>query len=208
MSLPHDEFAHLFAEAKSGSKDALSELLSQYQAALHSNAKPEMSASLAIRYDPADVVQDILIVAADAFSAFHGRSELELVAWLRRILIHQVQDAGKEAHRLKRDIGREIPLTKEIEETLEAKKEQNCEEKERQNVEQKELTETFWQLPEQYQEIIMLRFMDKRSFAEIAEVMCRSTNAVKKLCGRALQLWRKRVKFVKGRMKPAGALWT
>jgi RNA polymerase sigma factor (sigma-70 family) len=186
MSLPHHEFAHLYAEAKAGSKDALSELLNQYQAALQSNAKPEMSAGLAIRYDPADVVQDTLIVAADAISTFHARSEKELVAWLRRILLHQVQDAGREAHRLKRDIGREIPLTKKIEATLEARKEQNCEEKERQNIEQKELTETFWQLPEQYQEIIVLRFMDKghsqKSLKSCAAPPMRSKNYAAARC--------------------------
>jgi DNA-directed RNA polymerase specialized sigma24 family protein len=77
---------------------------------------------------------------------------------------------------------------------LEAGQNENGEKKERQKDEQAALAvQAFSELRDIHQEIIVLRYVEKRPFAEVAAVMRCSTNAAKKRYGRALQEWRERV---------------
>ena len=71
------------------------------------------------KFDPSDVVQQTLLEAHRAAGQFRGRTEAELLGWLRQILRascpHQVR-RYKGTHR--RDVGREVSLEQALEPAL------------------------------------------------------------------------------------------
>jgi DNA-directed RNA polymerase specialized sigma24 family protein len=78
------------AEARGGDRPALGRLLGACFSYLLAAANRGLSAALRGRLDPSDVVQDTLMEAWQDFSQFRGKSEVDLLAWLRQILRHNL----------------------------------------------------------------------------------------------------------------------
>jgi RNA polymerase sigma-70 factor (subfamily 1) len=193
MSLPPIHAEALIPEARAGSKEALGELLQAFQGFLERKARQHMGTDLIVKIGESAVVQDTLLTALIKFAEFQGHTEKQFASWLTRILYHRVKNLRKQYHSGKRDVDREIPLTDAIAEGLEAKEGENGEKRELRNKEQRELiAQTYWQLPDPYQQVIWHRYFEGRLFREIAAVMQRSAPAVKKLSARALRLWKKK----------------
>jgi RNA polymerase sigma-70 factor (subfamily 1) len=193
MSLPPIHAEALIAEARAGSKEALGELLEAFYGFLERKARQHMGTDLIVKIGESAVVQDTLLTALIKFAEFQGHTGKQLASWLTRILYHRVESLRKQYHSGKRDVDREIPLTAAIAEGLEAKEGENGEKRELRKKEQRELiAQTYWQLPDPYQQVIWHRYFEGSLFREIAEVMQRSVPAVKKLWSRALRLWKKK----------------
>jgi RNA polymerase sigma-70 factor (ECF subfamily) len=58
-------------------------------------AHQELDRSLRQKLGASDLVQDTFIAAQRAFDRFHGRSQEELLAWLRQILVHKISEARR-----------------------------------------------------------------------------------------------------------------
>ena len=58
---------------------------------------------VAYKTDASDIVQEVLMQAHQARDQFRGKTEAELVAWLRRILANKLTDATRHFARQKRD---------------------------------------------------------------------------------------------------------
>jgi RNA polymerase sigma-70 factor (subfamily 1) len=193
MSLPPIHVEALIAEARAGSREALGEVLESFRGFLERKARQHMGTDLIVKIGESAVVQDTLLAALIKFADFQGHTEKQLASWLTRILYHRVENLRKQYHSGKRDVDREIPLTDAIAEGLETKEGKNGEKRELRKKEQRELiAQTYWQLPEPYQQIILHRYFEGRRFSEIAAVMQRSVQAVKMLSSRALRLWKKK----------------
>ena len=69
------------------------------------------------KLDPADIVQQTLMKAHEKRSQFRGRSDAELVAWLRQILVNNLAEAGRRFGAESRNVSRERSLEASLEES-------------------------------------------------------------------------------------------
>lgn len=178
--------------ARDGSFTALGQLLDHYRDYLLLVANDELRRELTAKVAPSDLVQDTFFQAAKGFPTFRGRSEPELRAWLRQILIRKVRDANRRyCQRWKRAVSREIPLDAEgqnahLAGALECQRAQPQE-----RLAQSELSArvqaALKTLPDDYCRVIELRHFERQSLSEIALQMGRSPDAVRKLWCRAVE---------------------
>src|SRR5262249_47217615 len=126
------------------------------------------------------------------FAGFAGNSADELQAWLRQLLLHNLANFARQYRQTaKRDLGREVPLEPPTSSSgvgtpvaadtpTPSRQVMAAEEADR-------IRQAIDQLPEDYRRVIVARYLDGRSFDEIAKQMERSENAVRKLWFRALE---------------------
>jgi RNA polymerase sigma-70 factor (ECF subfamily) len=181
----------LLAAARAGSSDAVGQALEACRSYLLAVAQRELDDDLRSKGGASDLVQDTFLEAHRHFDRFHGELEVELRAWLRRLLLNNLADFRRLYRETeKRDAGREIPLgfasagratTEPLADsgpspsTVVAGQEQS-----------RQLETILRSLPDDYREVLELRHRDGRSFSEIAQAMQRTENAVRKLWARAV----------------------
>lgn len=176
--------------------EGLGSILQLYWNYLHLVAEAQLDRRLRVRFSPSDLVQETLLEAHRDFPQFRGTTEAEFLAWLRQILIHNLivavrrhVDAGK------RDIRREVSLeqvragadTSAL--SLAAVLDQGGTSPSA-RIQREELlvalADHLAALPPDYREVIVLRHLQGRSFAEIAGQMDRNEGAVRMLWLRAI----------------------
>jgi RNA polymerase sigma-70 factor (ECF subfamily) len=102
--------AHSIRLAREGQQDALSDLLETHRNYLRLLAASCLHRGMQGKTDPSDVVQETLLKVHENFRQFRGTTELEWMAWLRRILVHQLADIQKGFQRQRRQVSRERSL--------------------------------------------------------------------------------------------------
>ena len=93
----------LLEQARGGNDVALGALLELYRNYLRLVARSLISSALRVKLEPSDLVQETFLKAHREFTQFAGRSEPELVAWLRRILVRSLANQVKHHRRQVRD---------------------------------------------------------------------------------------------------------
>src|SRR5262249_7489 len=151
----------------------------------------ELGVALQSRLDAADVVQETLIEACRDFPRFQGRTEKDLLAWLRQVLRNNLaNERRRHMQTAMRDIRCEIPLT---EGTLDRVGSLACREGEAPSAraQARERTEVLEralrQLPEHYRQVLCLRTWEELTFAQVGKRLRCSTEAARKLWGRAAE---------------------
>jgi RNA polymerase sigma-70 factor (ECF subfamily) len=84
--------------------------LEKYRDYLRLLARMEMDPRLQARLDPSDLVQETLLNAHQALGQVQFRSEEEVAAWLRKILVNSLIDAVRQFGTAARDINLEWSL--------------------------------------------------------------------------------------------------
>jgi RNA polymerase sigma-70 factor (ECF subfamily) len=84
----------MLALARSAGGEAVGRLLECYRDYLALLARVQISRNLQGRVDPSDVVQETFLAAHRDFPGFRGRTEAELVSWLRQILVARLAEWG------------------------------------------------------------------------------------------------------------------
>jgi RNA polymerase sigma-70 factor (ECF subfamily) len=192
MADPAPELVRWLSAARAGSPEALGRALEACRAYLLLVAARELDPALRAKGGASDLVQQTFLEAQRDFAAFHGNSEAELLAWLRRLLLNNVANFSR-AYRGtgKRDVGREVALgaggasgvgdSAVPADTPSPSSEFLAGERSR------ALQQALARLPEDYRLVIRYRYEEERPFEEIARLLNRSPNAVRKLWARAVE---------------------
>ena len=197
MTVAGDQAELLLPAAREGDAESLDRLLELYRNYLKLLARAQLRASLQVRVDPSDLAQVTLIDAHRGFAQFRGRTEQELTAWLRKILVRKLADQVKRHRSQKRDVRREQSLEVVLEQSsqdiakllgtatstpsvLASRREQSV-----------VLADAMARLPEDYREVLVMRHLERKKFAEIADMMQRSDGSVRMLWTRALERLRR-----------------
>ena len=185
-----DVSAQIAAARRAGTADGL---LDSYRNYLRLLAQTWLDSSLRGKYDRSDLVQETLIKANDRFDHFAGRTEGELVAWLRQILVRQLADAARRFHGATRDVRRERPVAKFLDASscslgrlLPAGDSSPSESAQRREMSVL-LADALAEMKDEYKDVVVLRNLQELSWPEISERMGKSQGAVRMLWTRALK---------------------
>src|SRR5207244_9731266 len=123
---------------------------------------------------------------------FRGKTEAELKAWLRRLLLHNVVDFSRQYRDAeKREIAREWQIGSGTSSSEVAPEVADSGPSPSAVAAQAEQTHSIKKalekLPDDYRRIIVLRYQEERSFEDIGQLMNLSANAARKLWARAIK---------------------
>jgi RNA polymerase sigma-70 factor, ECF subfamily len=188
---PSGRVAEWVTEARGGSAAALGQILELCRSYLLLVANRELDEDLRGKEGASDLVQQTFLEAHRDFKQFHGTSQPEVLAWLRRILLNNLGNVRRRyVETDKRQIGRELPLEGNgrgaaVLQSL-ALDASSPSGRAAANEDSAALDRALSRLPADYQEVIVLRHEQGLSFAEVGELMDRSREAARKLWTRAL----------------------
>jgi RNA polymerase sigma-70 factor (ECF subfamily) len=156
-------------------------------------ARMQIGRRLQGKIDAADLVQETFLAAHRDFVHFRGKTEPEFVSWLRQILAANVIDLVRRyCSTRRRDVRLERQLTEELDQSsramglvLVAKNSSPSQQAVRRE-QAVLLADALKSLPADYAEVIILHHLEGRSFPDVARLMSRSLDSVKKLWVRAL----------------------
>lgn len=184
--------AQWLAAARAGSREDLGKVLEAARQYLLSIARQELDPDLRAKNSPSDVVQETFVEAQRDFGQFQGDTEDELLAWLRQLLLHRV---GKLRRRYrdtqKRRLVREVALGGDdssdgpvggLAANVPSPSGQAMAHEQDQA-----LREALGRLPEDYRQVITLRYQEQLPFEEIGRLLQRSPDAARKLWARAVE---------------------
>jgi RNA polymerase sigma-70 factor (ECF subfamily) len=191
MAEPTDPIGPWLAAARGGSREALGKALETCRRYLLLIAGQQFDSDLQAKGGASDLVQETFLEAQRDFAQFHGTTEVELLAWLRQILLN---NAGHFTRRFrgtgKRDVSREVGLGGDGSSAgpgpglAESDLSPSGHAVEREQA--LALQQALARLPEDYARVLTLRFQQGLSFEEIGQRIGRSPDAARKLWSRAL----------------------
>lgn len=194
------EFHELLNAARRGETEPLGQLLQWYGNYLNILASTQLDRRLRRRVNPSDIVQEAMLAAHRDFPAFRGRSQGELLGWLRTILINTLhRNYEKHVKVAKRDVRREVSIdqvSSSLEESasnLAALLPSDGESPSapmRARERSVELANQLSELRPQYRDVIVFRILQGLGFDEIAKRMDRTEAAVRMLWLRALEAFK------------------
>jgi RNA polymerase sigma-70 factor (ECF subfamily) len=191
MAESSKDAADWLTAARAGSREALGEALETCRRYLLLVAERQLGADLQAKGGASDLVQETFLEAQRDFAQFHGNSEAELLAWLRRLLLNNL---GHFARRYRdthsRAVAREVrPPPDGSSNDVGAGLVAAALSPSGQAMEQEQaqaLQRALQRLPEDYRLVITLRYLDELTFEEIGLRMNRSADAARKLWSRAM----------------------
>ena len=111
MQAPEVDAAQRLAAARAGSKDEMGRAFEACRAYLQLVAGSEIDSDLIAKGGASDLVQETFLEAQRDFNAFHGTTEQELLAWLRRLLLNNLANFRRRYRETaKRQATVEVPL--------------------------------------------------------------------------------------------------
>jgi len=191
MTQPTHNPPEWLAAARAGSCEALGQALESCRDYLLYVAAARLPPELGAKASASDVVQQTFLEAQRDLPRFHGESEEEWRAWLRRLLLNNLANFVRDYHgTAKREVGREVALEGgssdgAIREPASPSPTPSSEAVARETAEAVEAA--LAHLPEDYREVLRLRQQERLSFAEIGARMGRTDRAARMLWVRAVE---------------------
>jgi RNA polymerase sigma-70 factor (ECF subfamily) len=186
---------NLIQRVRQGDVLAREQLFESYRPYLHILAQGQLGRHLRAKCDASDLVQQTLLEAHRDFGAFQGSLEAELLAWLRRILAHNLYNEARRFAARQRDATREVSLDQmqrgvdQSSMTLAgclADAGPSPSSLAEQDETAVRLAATLAQLPEDYRTVLVLRVLEGLSAEEAGQRMGRTAGAIRMLQMRAL----------------------
>jgi RNA polymerase sigma-70 factor, ECF subfamily len=177
------------AEARAGSNDALGQALEACRVYLLLIAGEELDPELWGKGGASDLVQETFLEAHRDFARFQGATPDEWRAWLRRLLLNNVADfARRYRATTKRNAAREVALEESGDPAGDLAAADTPASGRAMAQEQAEAFHAaLGRLPDEYRQVILLRYQQELSFEEIGRQLDRSPNAARMLWLRALE---------------------
>jgi RNA polymerase sigma-70 factor, ECF subfamily len=191
--LTQEQLESLIRRARNDDADARNELFDACRAYVRFLARSHVESWIQAKVDSSDLVQQTLLEAHQAFSGFDGTTEAEWLAWLKQILRHNATDFVRRFGARKRRARLEVALGTGGESTMFRGVSEQAGSGETPSMilskheQQILLAQALETLPPDYQEVIVLRNMQRLPFDEIGQLMNRSRPAVQMLWMRALK---------------------
>jgi RNA polymerase sigma-70 factor (ECF subfamily) len=186
-----EELALRLSAARAGDREALGQVLEASRGFLLLLAQRQLGPRLQAKAGASDLVQVTLVDAVRDFGHFQGRTEAELLRWLRRLLQHNLADLVRQYRQTgKRQIDCEVRIDAGdsshegigLVATVPSPSGE---------VMAQEQAAALWRvlerLPEGYRRVIVLRYQEERSFEEIGSLLSLTADAARKLLLRAVQ---------------------
>ncbi|MFZ5830528.1 MAG: sigma-70 family RNA polymerase sigma factor [Planctomycetota bacterium] len=194
MSQSHGtKFTRLIAGAKAGDAAARDELFAACRSYLGFLARGQVQTWLQRKVDASDLVQQTMLEAHRGLERFEGCSEKEFLAWLRQILSHNAADfVRRYGGAAKRQARREVPFASPADSLPVGAPEPAApgvtpSQELLQLDDALSVAAALETLPPDYQEVIVLRNLERLPFNEVAERMGRSRPAAQMLWMRAIR---------------------
>jgi RNA polymerase sigma-70 factor (ECF subfamily) len=177
--------------ARRGDADALGRLLESYRPYLRVLVRPFHEGRLQARLDDSDLIQDALLQAHRGFASFAGTTAAEFTGWLRQIVLRTAgQRVRAHSGAVLRDVAREqsgaaladLPADGETPAARAVRHEEAA-----------RVAEALARLPDDMQQVLLLRLMDGLPYAVVAERLGRSEGAARVLFTRAVRRLRQEV---------------
>lgn len=194
--------SELIHRCRAGEASAREQLFGRYQHYLYVLAQAQIGRRLRVKCAPSDLVQQTLLEAHRDFAGFQGQHEGELLAWLRRILAHNLFNEARRYDARQRDAAREVSLDQvragvdqssaALERCLAAGGASPSQEAMR-HENAVRLADALARLPEDYRTVLLLRVFEELPAEEVAQRMGRSAGAVRMLQMRALTALRQQI---------------
>jgi RNA polymerase sigma-70 factor (ECF subfamily) len=191
MAEPVTDCGRWLPEARAGSHEALGQALEACRAYLLLIANQQIDPHLRAKGGASDLVQETFLEAQRDFTHFQGDGIEQFQAWLRAILLNNVRNFTRHYYADKRELGREVRLEPETPsanmgqalpaETPSPSARAIAKE------DASRVVAALERMPPDYRQVIALRNQEGRSFAEVATILARSENAVRKLWFRAIE---------------------
>jgi RNA polymerase sigma-70 factor, ECF subfamily len=189
-----ENVSELIRQARQGDAASRDELFSLCRSYLGLMARAQVESWLRVKVDASDLVQQTLLEAHRDFDRFHGRSQQEWLAWLRRILARNATDFVRQYRgAAKRAVRREVRFAAGAESGSHAGAPEPASPTPTPSQEFLQLdaelrvSSALATLPPDYQEVILLRNLQRLPFDEVAQRMNRSRPAAQMLWLRALR---------------------
>jgi RNA polymerase sigma-70 factor (ECF subfamily) len=186
-----DELAQRLSAARAGSREALGQVLEACRGHLLLMAQRQLGPLLQAKAGASDLVQGTLVDAVRDFAQFQGRSEGELLQWLRRLLQNNLADFIRQYRETgKRQIEREVRIeaggsSAERGGLAGALPSPSGEVMAREQA--AALCQILERLPDDHRRVIVMRYQEERSFDEIGSLLGLTANAARKLLMRAIE---------------------
>lgn len=171
----------LAKQAQLGDRDAFLQLYELYFNKVYNRVKSRVPVQYA-----EDVTQEIFIAVVRSLSHFEQRSKFS--TWLYTIVNRQIAEFYRRRQHLNENYSVSLDSVEPFLEAADGETDQMDE--------SALIQQSLNELPEHYQEIILLRFADGLTFIEIAEQRGQSLEAVKSLYRRAIQALREQMDTV------------
>ena len=194
-----EDASDLIQRCRGGETGARERLFTRYLGYLQLLARAQVGRHLRGKCDPSDVVQMTLLEAHRDFAAFQGCHEPELLAWLRRILSHNLFNEARRFTAQQRDASREVSLD-QVRDGVEnsslvlarglAANTPSPSEAAVHREDAVRLAAAVSSLPDDYQTVLLLRIFEELPAEEVAVRMGRTAGAVRMLQMRALEALR------------------
>lgn len=156
-------------------------------------AEVELDPRLRVKESPSDIVQQSLLEAHRDLAGFRGKSEAELVGWLKTILARNLLNVARHFRTAKCNIRLEQSLVQRLDQSsvrldqLLAADHSSPSQRAEQNERAAALAEAFETLLEQERTAILLKHFHDWSLKEISEHLGRPVDAVAGLLKRGLK---------------------
>ena len=192
MTEPDGRAAQWLPAARAGSPEALGQALEACRDYLLRIAQRELGPDLQAKGGASDLVQETVLDAVRDFAHFQGKTEAELLQWLRRLLRNNLADFTRQYRdTAKRQIGQEVRLeggdsSAERGGGLAAAWPSPSGEA-MANEQAEAIRRAVERLPDDYRRVLVLRYQDERSFDEIGDLLGLTANAARKLLLRAVE---------------------
>jgi RNA polymerase sigma-70 factor (ECF subfamily) len=186
------QFERLLVEARQGSSSSLGRALNLCRQYLLLVANRELDEELKAKGGASDLVQDTFLEAQRDFPHFTGRTQEEMLAWLRRILLNNLANFIRQFRETeKRNIAVEVPLSDDSSsgngQPQLASRQQTPSQWAVKREQVAALEQALLRLPNEYREVIVLRNQRHLSFEAIGATMGRTAEAARKLWARAVE---------------------